>query len=100
MQHLLAAAPMRLLDHFTSREAYSFPVCPRIHKCAIVANYCAGNELRVDIAILAEKLAGNLSLLPSHPHQKAVAKKLERQLGPLVEGFEYLWRRYGPFLVT
>ncbi len=44
---------MQHLEHFTDRENYSFPYCPRIYKCSIIANYCTGNEMRVDVALLS-----------------------------------------------
>jgi hypothetical protein len=97
--HLLAGATMQQLEHFTSREAYSFPLCPRLHKCSIVANYCTGREVRVDLAVLVEKLTGNFANLACHPQRREMIKKLERQLEQLVQGLEYLYRRYGAFIV-
>lgn len=50
---LLVGVPMRELDSFTSREAYTFPYCPRIYKCSMISNYFAGNEVWVDLVVLS-----------------------------------------------
>jgi hypothetical protein len=46
-----------------------------------------------------ESLPFSLALASGAQRREAI-RKLERQLGHLVGGFEYLYRRYGPFLVN
>ena len=48
----LTSVSMKEIDIYSSREAYSFPACPRIYKYIIEQNKHEGNQLLFDISLL------------------------------------------------
>lgn len=58
---LLQRVPVKELDLFSSREAYSFPFCPRIYKYNIQRNKLIDNQIAFDIKLLLEYVPNRLS---------------------------------------
>ncbi len=58
---LLRRVPVKELDLFSSREAYSFPFCPRIYKYNIERNEVIDSQIAFDIKLLLEYIPNRLS---------------------------------------
>lgn len=51
---LLPGVTMREMDQLSSREAYSFPFCPRVYRYAIGGNRLSDTQLSFDLEVLVE----------------------------------------------
>ena len=89
---------MKDLDIYSSREAYSFPFCPKIYKYVIEQNRHDCNELMFDIAVLMEKVPHRLKSDARLNCLKTV-KMLLGRVTDIVSGFSYLFRRFGLFKI-
>lgn len=58
---LLKRVPVKELDLYSSREAYSFPFCPRIYKYNIQRNELIDSQIAFDIKLLLEYVPNRLS---------------------------------------
>jgi hypothetical protein len=93
------AVSMKELDLYSSREAYTLPFCPRIYKYVTGNNRQLGNELIFDIALLVEEVPRRLG--PDFPraHSQDTLRALTSKVPDIVQGFDYLCRRFGPFRI-
>ena len=90
---------MKELDLYSSREAYSFPFCPKIYKYVILNNGQMGNELIFDICLLLEKIPQKVSSLEPTKEAKSI-RLLSSKVSDIVAGFDYLFRRFGAFSIS
>jgi hypothetical protein len=80
------SVPMREVDCLSSREAYSFPFCPRVYKYTIGSNHLSDAQLTFDIRLLIEHVPNRLSNQSSRQASQQLAAKMH----DLLRCLEYL----------
>jgi hypothetical protein len=83
---LLAGVAMREMDQLSSREAYSFPFCPRIYRYAIGNNRLSDACLSFDLEVLVE----HVPLRVSNQSSREAQLRLGGKVPDLLRCFEYL----------
>jgi hypothetical protein len=58
---VLGKVPMKDLDVYSTREAYSFPFCPRVYKYNIERNELIDSQIAFDIKLLLEYVPDRLA---------------------------------------
>lgn len=74
------------MDQLSSREAYSFPFCPRVYRYAIGGNRLSDTQLSFELEVIVE----HVPLRTSNQSIRETQLRLGGKLVDLLRSFEYL----------
>ncbi len=86
---ILHGVSMKHLDLYSSREAYSFPFCPRVYKYVIEGNQVNEGGIGFDIKVLVQYV----------PKVLVINEQCTSNIINILKAFQYLFMRFGAFRI-